>query len=33
LVKEAAAACGYPDPGHFSRLFQQHFGRTPGVFR
>lgn len=33
LVKEAAAACGYPDAGHFSRLFRQHFGRTPGVFR
>jgi AraC-like DNA-binding protein len=31
-VKEAAAAVGYDDPYHFSRLFKHHFGRSPSQF-
>lgn len=28
-VKEVAAACGYPDPYYFSRVFRRHFGYPP----
>ena len=28
-VKEAAAACGFDDPAHFSRRFSAHFGHPP----
>lgn len=28
-VKAVAAACGYPDPYYFSRVFRRHFGYPP----
>lgn len=31
-VQEAARAVGYDDPYHFSRVFKQHFGRSPAMF-
>lgn len=32
-VQEAAAAVGYDDPFHFSRLFRSCFGKSPTAFR
>lgn len=32
-VAEVAAACGYPDPLHFSRVVRRHFGRSPRDLR
>jgi len=32
-VKEAAAACGYDDPFHFSRRFAHRMGKPPSHFR
>ena len=32
-VKEAAAAAGYEDPNHFSRVFKARTGTTPGEWR
>lgn len=31
-IQAAALAVGYEDPYHFSRLFKQHFGRSPAHF-
>ena len=31
-VKEVSAACGYPDPNYFSRLFKKMTGLTPTAF-
>ena len=33
LVKEAAAAAGFPDPLHFSRVFHRAFGCSPSAFQ
>lgn len=33
LVKEAAAAVGYDDALHFSRVFRRHFGCSPSEFQ
>jgi AraC-like DNA-binding protein len=32
-VQEAAAACGYDNPFHFSRVVSRHFGRSPSELR
>lgn len=32
-VGEVAAACGYPDPFSFSRVFRQYCGRSPRQYR
>ncbi len=32
-IKEVASAVGYPDVHHFTRVFTQHSGCPPGVFR
>jgi AraC family transcriptional activator of tynA and feaB len=32
-VTEAAARCGFADPGHFSRRFRQRYGKSPRQFR
>lgn len=32
-VAEAAAAAGYADPAHFSKLFRQRTGKTPSAYR
>lgn len=32
-VKAIAAAAGFDDPYYFSRLFRQHFGRSPAQYR
>lgn len=32
-VQEAAVACGYPDPYHFSRVVARFWGRPPRAFR
>jgi two-component system response regulator YesN len=31
-IKEISAACGYPDPNYFSRLFKKVTGVTPSAF-
>lgn len=31
-IKQVAAACGYPDPNYFSRLFKKVTGLTPSAF-
>jgi len=31
-IKEVSAACGYPDPNYFSRLFKKMTGLTPTAF-
>ena len=31
-VKVVSAACGYPDPNYFARLFKKETGYTPSVF-
>lgn len=32
-VRAIAAACGFPDAPHFSRLFRATHGCTPGEYR
>jgi len=32
-VRAVAAKCGFDDPYYFSRLFKQHFGRSPAEYR
>lgn len=32
-VKRIGVLCGYSQPEHFSRVFVQHYGISPGVFR
>ena len=32
-ISEVARACGYPDPGHFSRIFKQCAGMSPREWR
>jgi len=32
-VKAVAAAVGIDDPYYFSRVFRQHFGRSPAQYR
>ena len=32
-VKEAAFKVGYKHTGNFSKLFMEHFGITPSVYR
>ncbi len=32
-LKEIAVACGYYDYQHFTRIFKNHFGKTPTKFR
>ena len=32
-VQDAAQACGYNDPYHFSRLFKQHIGVAPSAYK
>jgi AraC-like DNA-binding protein len=31
-IKQVSAACGYPDPNYFSRLFKKETGLTPSSF-
>jgi len=33
LIRAIAEASGYDDPYYFSRVFKQHFGRSPAQFR
>ena len=32
-LAEIAAACGFADQSHFSRVFTQHLGLPPGRWR
>ena len=32
-VGDIAHDCGYPDQGHFTRLFRRHYGQTPTEYR
>jgi AraC-like DNA-binding protein len=32
LITDVALACGFNDPGYFSRTFQRNFGKTPSQF-
>jgi AraC-like DNA-binding protein len=32
-ISEVAYACGYSDPGYFSRIFRRLTGKSPGEFR
>jgi AraC-like DNA-binding protein len=32
-VEAVAAELGYEDPFYFSRVFREHFGRSPAQFR
>jgi transcriptional regulator GlxA family with amidase domain len=32
-VREIGEACGFEYPHHFSRVFKQHAGHTPGAYR
>jgi AraC-like DNA-binding protein len=32
-VTEAAARCGFAEPGHFARRFRQRYGQSPRQFR
>ncbi|BCH07506.1 AraC family transcriptional regulator [Mesorhizobium sp. 131-3-5] len=32
-IGEIAYRCGFPNPGHFSRVYRQHAGGTPTAFR
>jgi AraC-like DNA-binding protein/ligand-binding sensor protein len=32
-IGEIGARCGYPEPAHFTRVFRQSTGHTPGAFR
>ena len=32
-ITEVAFKCGYPDPGHFSKVFRQHVGLSPRQYR
>lgn len=32
-IKEVAWACGFTDPGYFTRLFKRFLGKTPKTFR
>jgi AraC family transcriptional regulator len=32
-AKEVAAACGFADQAHLTRLFARRFGVTPSAFR
>ncbi len=32
-LPQVAAACGYANPGHFGKMFREHTGVTPAVYR
>ena len=32
-IRQLAHACGFPDPGNFSRAFQEQFGLMPSQVR